>query len=104
MTASDCHVGGVACPPGCPELGWPHEWDPIAAGDDCAVGGLGENPHRFGRWIGGQLVTEPMGHKVTAPYVKVGSGYACVECAAAEYADPFVAVAATREEVQDGER
>jgi hypothetical protein len=67
---------------GCRELGWPHEWDPIAAGDDCSVGGLGENPHRFATIIDGRIVSEPMGHKVAAPYVRWGSGYACEECVA----------------------
>ena len=48
------------CGPDCTGLGWPHEWDPIETGDTCLLGG---------------------GHKVQAPYVRVGSGYACEACA-----------------------
>lgn len=68
---------------GCTELSWPHEWDPIAAGDDCIVGGLGENPHVFAVLLpDGRLAVERTGHKVRAPYVRLGSGYACAECVA----------------------
>lgn len=81
------HAGStVACScgvEGCRELCWPHEWDPIAAGDDCIVGGLGENPHRFATLLpGGRLAVSRHGHEVTAPYVRHGCGYACEECVA----------------------
>lgn len=67
--------------PGCRELGWPHEWDPIAAGDDCVIGGLGESPLVLGLILpGGRIVNVRTGHKVAAPYVRHGSGYACVGC------------------------
>lgn len=76
-TMVQCSCGGA----GCRELGWPHEWDPIAAGDDCVVGGLGESPHVFGTILpGGRVVVERQGHKVSAPYVRYGSGYACAAC------------------------
>jgi hypothetical protein len=66
---------------GCPELGWPHEWDPIAAGDDCSIGGLGGTPIVLGTILpGGRIVNVRTGHKVTAPYVRYGSGYACAGC------------------------
>lgn len=66
---------------GCAELGWPHEWDPIAAGDSCVVGGLGENPHVFGTILpGGRIAVERQGHEVAAPYERYGSGYACQSC------------------------
>ena len=75
MTQVECSCGV----PGCPEKGWPHEWDPIAAGDDCTIGGTTDaNPHHFARYIGGgRYAEEPAGHKVSAPYVRHGSGYAC---------------------------
>lgn len=84
MDGSDVRSEAVACScgvEGCRELGWPHEWDPLAAGDDCAIGGLGENPHRFATIIDGRIVSEPIGHKVREPYVRLGSGYACAVCA-----------------------
>lgn len=63
----------------CPELGWPHEWDPIAAGDSCSAG---QPPAIFTCSLQ-QLLSgwQPPVHKVTEPYVRYGSGYACVECA-----------------------
>lgn len=75
----------VACScgvPGCRELDWPHEWDPIAASDTCVL-----SPGR--RPVGiavrdGQVVTlVERDHAVTAPYVRLGSGYACASCAEA---------------------
>lgn len=78
VSAVDCSCGVADCR----ELGYPHEWDPIAAGDDCIVGGLGETPHVFAVLLpGGRLAVERTGHKVTAPYVRLGSGYACAGCA-----------------------
>lgn len=79
----------VACScgvPGCRELGWPHEWDPIAAGDRCAItppptmfistlGPEGETPIYAGNMLG-----ENVPHLVREPYERWGSGYACVEC------------------------
>ncbi len=50
----------LVCGADCGGLGWPHEWDPIAMGDTCLLGGDG--------------------HAVEAPYVRVGSGYACEAC------------------------
>lgn len=63
-------------------MGFPHEWDPIAAGDTCSItpppglmvvvlGDDGE-ARSVSCWH--------MPHKVRAPYEKWGSGYACVEC------------------------
>lgn len=65
--------------PGCPELGWPHEWDPIAAGDSCS---LSNGTRPVGIVIrDGKVVTQVViDHFVTEPYVRWGSGYACVEC------------------------
>lgn len=60
----DCSCGVK----GCPELGWPHEWNPIAAGDTCVLGSDG--------------------HPVAAPYVRTGSGYACGECYEVEHRAP----------------
>ncbi len=64
---------------GCRELGWPHEWDPIAAGDDCII--PPDSPHVFGTILpGGRILSDPRGHKVAAPFVRIGSGYACEGC------------------------
>lgn len=80
----------VACScgvPNCPELGWPHEWDPIAAGDACVIvpppttyiGTLEENGSIETHFIGSMLgIDQP--HRVQAPYVRWGSGYACAGC------------------------
>jgi hypothetical protein len=82
-------VSAVACScgvEGCRELGWPHEWDPIAAGDDCVLGGLTGSPHVFGTILpGGRIVVERQGHNVTEPFVRWGSGYACEDCAVSEH-------------------
>jgi hypothetical protein len=74
MMAAVCSCGA----PDCSELGWPHEWDPIAASDTCVLA-VDEvvallPPHYRGTII-------ERAHVVRAPYVKIGSGYACAECA-----------------------
>jgi hypothetical protein len=81
---------------GCRELGWPHEWDPVAAGDECALGDPGGGALRVfalgdpdpvdvvydaGRVDGPLLEVR---HLVRAPYVRWGSGYACAVCAEGE--------------------
>lgn len=71
----------VACScgvPDCCELGWPHEWDPIAAGDSCILA-------RATPWDivirDDQVITRYKApHAVTEPYVRTGSGYACRAC------------------------
>ena len=90
MTVVDCSCGV----PGCPELGWPHEWDPIAAGDECVLGSApGLRAFRLGdpdpvntvydaSAIEGPLLD--MRHLVREPHVRWGSGYACAACAEAE--------------------
>jgi hypothetical protein len=66
--------------PDCREFGWPHEWDPIACGDSCAIvppPGLTVAVYLDA----GTLVScwhTP--HRVTEPYQRWGSGYACVAC------------------------
>lgn len=75
VVGSDHHIVCSCGVVGCPELGWPHEWDPVACGDTCVLSGQG-NPHVF--TVGG--VTLPTSHPVAAPYVRVGSGYACAGC------------------------
>jgi len=85
----DCSCGV----PGCPELGWPHEWDPIAADDEClAVEPFDLRAFLLGdpdpvdvvltreqaEIIGGPLLG--IRHRVRAPYVRHGSGYACQTC------------------------
>ncbi len=67
---------GVA---GCRELGWPHEWDPIACGDSCAI----IPPPVMTFTIGERVIYSPPDHtphRVTEPYERWGSGYACVPC------------------------
>jgi hypothetical protein len=83
---ADCS-GAVACScgvPDCRELGWPHEWDPIAAGDSCSIipppailtATLGDDGYERVRcWP-----PDHTPHRVTAPYERWGSGYACVPC------------------------
>lgn len=82
--------------PGCPELGWPHEWDPIAADDSCTLGGLGSGALRA--FYAGDpdpvlVRVDPGGysgplldfhHAVREPYERWGSGYACRSCVDAE--------------------
>lgn len=75
----------VACScgvPGCPELGWPHEWDPIAAGDVCMAQPL--PPHQIitlHEVDGHYVVTDHTAlHKVSAPYARWGCGYGCLSC------------------------
>lgn len=92
MTVVDCSCGVQ----GCPELGWPHEWDPIKADDDCTLGhgpgsgGLrvfffGEPDPAFARYDGGDYEGPLLDvrHRVREPFVRWGSGYACVVCAEA---------------------
>jgi hypothetical protein len=68
--------------PGCRELGWPHEWDPIAAGDSCTVtpppGLMVAIIEDGGRYALVSCWHPP--HKVREPYVRWGCGYSCVEC------------------------
>lgn len=47
--------------PGCKELGWGHDWDPVACGDSCVL--------LCGGFIG-------LGDE----YARYGCGYAHVEC------------------------
>lgn len=70
MSAVDCSCGV----PDCRELGWPHEWDPIAAGDSCSAQAP---PVMIVTYLG---EPEQGPHPVTEPYVRYGSGYACAEC------------------------
>lgn len=76
VSIAACSCGVV----GCAELGWPHEWDPIATGDSCVLAST--------KWHGivvrdGRVIDlyEPP-HRVREPYVRLGSGYACAECVA----------------------
>ena len=86
----------VACScgtPDCPELGWPHEWDPVAAGDECLL----VEPFGLTAFVMGDpdprnvVLDAPdddgpllgIRHRVRAPYVRHGSGYACALCAEA---------------------
>lgn len=87
MSAVACSCGVDACR----ELGWPHEWDPIAAGDSCVLGVLiGLRVFEFGTSdpastiydasdVDGPLLELP--HLCRTPYVRWGSGYACAVCA-----------------------
>lgn len=89
MVQVECSCG-VA---GCRELGWPHEWDPVAAGDDCTLGhgpgsgglrafAFGDPDPAFVRVDPGDY-TGPIldfRHAVREPYQRWGSGYACVAC------------------------
>lgn len=64
---------------GCRELGWPHEWDPITAGDQCTV----TPPPMTTIQVGDEIRCFPLEntpHRVTEPYVRWGSGYACAVC------------------------
>lgn len=83
MTPPDSTPGGiVACScglAGCAELGWPHMWDPIAAGDTCVAQEPPVHHISFLNPDGGETPVNPP-HRVTIPYVRYGSGYACVGC------------------------
>ncbi|MGH2936924.1 MAG: hypothetical protein ACRDPE_02260 [Solirubrobacterales bacterium] len=75
MAYAPCSCGVVDCP----ELGWPHEWDPIAAGDNCII----VPPPVHVIVVGDEVSVWPpesAPHKVTEPYVRYGSGYACAGC------------------------
>lgn len=68
----------------CPELSWPHEWDPIAASDTCILCGYA---HTVGLRIDpvkGVVYLSERAPVITAPYVRWGSGYAHLACAEAE--------------------
>lgn len=70
--------------PNCRELGWPHEWDPIAAEDTCILCGYARFVGiRFDPILGVVYIykREPI---ITAPYVRWGCGYAHVKCAEQE--------------------
>lgn len=56
LPAGVCSCGD----PECPELGWPHEWDPVACGDDCVLCGNVIHP--------------------ADEYERLGCGYAHVVC------------------------
>lgn len=105
--------GMIACScgvPGCPELGWPHEWDPIVADDDCMLGhGPGSGGlrafefgtpdpafmrHDFGGYGGPMLEVR---HAVRRPYRRWGSGYACAACVKEECSSLDLADASARE-------
>lgn len=83
MIACSCGI------PGCTEKGWPHEWDPLAAGDECVLGKAcwmsifvaeeGDPAHRAHVVIGDGPALE-VRHLVREPYVRRGSGYACRSC------------------------
>lgn len=80
MSASVTYAPCSCGTPNCPELGWPHEWDPIAAGDNC----LAVPPLVHVYVIDGEVSygpAESAPHKVSEPYVRIGSGYACLRCA-----------------------
>jgi hypothetical protein len=65
----------------CRELGWPHEWDPVAAGDTCTI----TPPPMVTAQVGDVIryfPPENTPHRVEAPYERWGSGYACVHCIA----------------------
>jgi hypothetical protein len=92
MRLSVCSCGV----PDCPELGWPHEFDPIALDDDCTLGhgpgsgGLrafhfGDPDPAFARHDPGDYAGPMLDvrHAVREPYVRHGSGYACVACSEA---------------------
>lgn len=70
--------------PGCKELGWPHEWDPIAAGDNCLV--IPPPVHIVDLIADDGTVqrtyfpSDSTPHLVREPYERWGSGYACAEC------------------------
>lgn len=74
--------GGVVCSCGvlgCRELGWPHEWDPIIAGDHCVA--QAPPVHRISilNDDGTETLLNPP-HRVSEPFVRWGSGYACAGC------------------------
>lgn len=77
MTAVACSCGVDDCR----ELGWPHEWDPIAAGDTCV---LSNGTRPVGIEVRGDRVVTlaVVDHRVREPYVRHGSGYACADCVA----------------------
>jgi hypothetical protein len=60
---ADCTCGIV----GCKETGWPHEWNPIATGDDCSLCGTPLCP--------------------ADEYRRYGSGYVHTTCAEVEIAN-----------------
>ena len=64
---------------GCRETGWPHEWDPVAAGDTCALS-VGSRPVGMVIRDGRVVFRCVIDHLVTAPHVRWGSGYACAGC------------------------
>jgi len=69
---------------GCAELGWPHEWDPIAAGDSCILCGQARVVDlRIDPVRGVVYVYEPA-PVITAPYVRWGAGYAHAACVPGE--------------------
>lgn len=75
INAVECSCGVL----GCRELGWPHEWDPIAAGDTCTI----VPPPVFTLTIDNCVHYAPpecTPHFVTVPFERWGSGYACVGC------------------------
>lgn len=82
MTLLALPAAAVPCScgvPDCRELGWPHEWDPIAAGDNCTV----TPPPAIYAVVDGVVRCWPpenTPHCVTAPYVRWGCGYACATC------------------------
>lgn len=86
MSATPCSCGVEDCR----ELGWPHEWDPVAAGDECnLVEPFGLTAFVLGDPDPRNVVYDPgddtgpllgIRHRVRAPHVRWGSGYACAAC------------------------
>lgn len=88
-------MGDVVCScgiDGCKETGWPHEWNPVEAGDEC---GLGvhmyfrvftidqKDPFLSAAELDHDEPSLEQRHRVRTPYVKWGSGYVCKVCAEA---------------------
>jgi hypothetical protein len=73
-------------------MGWPHEWDPVAAGDECmAVEPFGLTAFVAGTPDPRDIVLDVpdddgpllgIRHRVRAPFVRYGSGYVCALCEA----------------------
>lgn len=79
MSQIDCSCGV----PECRELGWPHEWDPIAAGDNCVLCGFARLVDIRVDPVRGVIDIYERAPVITAPYVRLGSGYAHAACAEA---------------------
>jgi hypothetical protein len=62
------------------DLGWPHEWDPIASNDHCTAQEPAWHAVSFLDDDGIETLLTAA-HRVTEPYVRWGCGYACTGCA-----------------------